>query len=564
MSTALAKQAPEESDAAEHENGTRPSKAQLVGWRAAELARETITRMVRWMTRHRAWTAAAIGGLWATIAVVRMLWPVPVGLADAGDGHHLMCQVGAAPVEPNMGGSSGYLHLHWPSHRYYGETCGVPSTGETYWSSQLILLRFTGWFGSMLGLPAGVDLRVLAVLCALLVGVGVGLLVLVLPPSLSPFKRILVAGLAGLVMVDSGIARFYASSYSEPAALLGLFLLCPALLWLLSRRRYTWGALLAVTGVGAFAVLAKTQMIVLLPALIVVLLLRPSLPEHWHATSPLKPVRGNRTLRRSRATHWLWVRAPALALIAALTVVGCANVAGQPKRYAEIHSYSQIFTTMLPMSPDPESDLRWFGLDPSLARGAGTNIYSPDTVAYDPAYAGFTEAVTDAKVAMFYLSHPGRLVKLLDTGLTGMAGYGTETYMANYPEDAGKPPYAKESRVAVISWFAGAYRAIPWFFVLQWLLVLAVSVSVVRRYRRSPRRQSIGVLGLFLLGSMTAQFWAVMMSDGKNEMFKHMMPADLLMFLTLPLLLAAWYQRRRNIADTDSGGPSTASTAAPN
>ncbi|WP_158895316.1 hypothetical protein [Amycolatopsis anabasis] len=390
----------------------------------------------------------------------------------------------------------------------------------------------------------------------MLVGIGVALWVLALPPSLCAPQRILVGCVVGLIMVDSGIARFYASPYTETAALLGVFLLCPALLWLLSQRRYTWGPLLAVAGIGTFTLVAKTQMISMWPALIVVLLLRPSLPARWHAG--LRTPRSRGPIRRSRLIHWLWVRLPALALALIVTTAAFGTMSSQPKRYSEINAYSQIFTTMLPMSPNPQNDLRWFGLDPALARGSGTNIYSSNTVAYEPAYQDFTEAVTEGKVAMFYLSQPGRFVKLVDTGMKGMAGYGTETYMANYPAEAGLAPYAKENRIAVITWMASVFRAVPWLFALQWLLVLLVCVTVARRSRRAPRRQSVGILGLVLLGALTTQFWAVMMSEGQNEIFKHMVVVDQMMFLTIPVLLTAWLQRRKShvLVNADAAGKS--------
>ncbi len=525
-----------------------PDPLLLVDWLRGRLDRMRAgkARLVLSLPRHRSLVAAITGLCWAAVSVARMLWPVPVGLGDAGDGARLLCQIGATPPAESMGFSNKYLNLAWAAHHYYGETCGVPSTGETYWSSQLILLRLSGWLGSLLGLHSAIDFRILAVLCSTLVGLGVMLLVLTLPFSLSLPQRVLVASVAGLVMVDSGIARFYASPYSEPAALLGVFLLCPALLWLLRQRRFTWGPLLAVSGLGAFAILAKTQMLSLLPALVTVLLLRPSLPPRWHIGIGRRRARRG-PVRRARSVHWLWVRTPALILVTGLSVVAVANMANQPKRYSEINAYSQIFSTMLPMSPDPANDLRWFGLDPSLARGSGTDIYSLDTVAYDPDYQQhFTESVSEARIAMFYLSQPGRLVKLVGAGLHGMVGYDTETYMANYPADSGFAPYAQESRFAVFAGLSSVYRAMPWLLVPQWLLLLVVFLVVTRRWRGTAGRQSIGIVGLFLLAGLSVQFWAVMMSDGENEIFKHMVVTDQMMFLALPVLLAAVLQRKKN------------------
>jgi hypothetical protein len=52
------------------------------------------------------------------------------------------------------------------------------------------------------------------------------------------------------------------------------------------------------------------------------------------------------------------------------------------------------------------------------------------------------------------------------------------------------------------------------------------------------------MLGLFLLTALSVQFWAIMMTEGNNEIFKHMIPVDLMMFLTVPAVLVCQLQRR--------------------
>jgi hypothetical protein len=157
-------------------------------------------------------------------------------------------------------------------------------------------------------------------------------------------------------------------------------------------------------------------------------------------------------------------------------------------------------------------------------------------------------------VVLFYLSQPGRLVKLADQGMRGMAGYGTEHYMASYPSTAGTPPYAQEHRLNVVFWLSWLYRSWPWLYALQWVLVAGVSITVLRWNRTALRRRSVGVLALFLLGGASLQFWAVMMSDGKNEIFKHMVSVDQMMFLSLVVVFVAWRQRRLTVVGVDPLG----------
>lgn len=492
----------------------------------ATRGRGAVRRMLLWMARNRTRTALVTGGVWAFLAVVRMTWPTPIGLADVGDGQPLMCQLGAAQGHVESPGA--FWQPFWPAHRYYGEACGVPGTGETYWSSQLVLLRITAWLGSALSLPAGVDLRVLGVLCAVLVGLGVALWMLAMPASVPTHARLAVASVVGLIMIDSGIARFYASPYPEPAALLGIMLLCPAMLWLFRQRRYTWGALLAVAGVGAFTMLSKTQMIGLWPVLCVVLLLRPSSPPRW---------------RHAHRGMWLR-RLPALALVAALSVVAVAHLANQPRRSAEVGAYGELFGMILPLSENPVADLAWFDLDPALVTGSGTNISSPDSVAYEPSYAGFTDKVTPARVVLFYLTHPGRLGKLADTGMQGMAAYNTETYMASHPAGAGVPPFTTDSRVTVSSWLFSIYEDIPGLVMLHWLAMLGLFLYLVLRRRGTSGRRALALLGLTVMATLTVQFWTVLLTGGTHEISRNMVIADLLLLLTVPVALAVVVRRR--------------------
>lgn len=489
---------------------------------------DTLRPATSWLRRHTTAAALLTGLVWGVVAAVRMLWPPAAGLADSGDGLRLMCQLGVAPGGQGTASPGAFWAPFWPDHRYFGEACGVPGTGETYTSSELILLRAAEWLGVLFGPSGGLDLRFLALLCAVLVGAGVALWMLALPSSVSMPARLLIACVVGLIMVDSGIARFYASPYSEPAALLGVMLLCPALLWLLRQRRYTWGALVAVAGLGAFAMLAKTQMVSVLPVLCVVLLLRPSMPARWRGTG-----------------SWWRVRLPALGLVGALVVLATVYLANQPKRYTEVGAYGELFDMILPLSQDPAGDLAWFDLDPSLAAGSGTTINSPDSVVYEPSYAGFADRVTPARIGLFYLTHPGRLGRLMDTGMRGMASYDTETYLASYSADSGMPAFTTDSRVPVVSWVFSIYRDVPALVMLHWLAMLALFLYATFGARGTGGHRPLGLLGLAIVAMLTTQFWTVLLTGGAHEISMNMVVTDLLLFMTVPVAIGVLAHRGR-------------------
>jgi hypothetical protein len=488
--------------------------------------RDALRSVMSWMRRNRTATALLTGAVWGVVTVVRMLWPPAVGLADSGDGLRLMCQLGVAPGGTATGSSGAFWEPFWVAHQYFGEGCGVPGTGETYVSSELVLLRAAEWLGVLFGPSGGFDLRLLALLCAVLVGAGVALWMVALPRTVSMPVRLLTACVVGLIMVDSGIARFYASPYAEPAALLGVMLLCPALLWLLRQRRYTWGALVAVAGLGAFTMLAKTQMVSVLPVLCVVLLLRPSMPERWRGTG-----------------SWWRLRLPALGVVGALAMLAATYLADQPERNTEVAAYGELFGMILPLSPDPAGDLAWFGLDPALAKGAGTSISSPDSVVYEPSYAGFADRVTPANIGLFYLTHPGRLGKLADVGMVGMAGYDTEKYLGSYSAGSGMPAFTTDSRIPVVSGVFSIYRDIPALIMLHWLAVLVFFLYLTFGARRTGGHRPLGLLGLVVVAMLTTQFWTVLLTDGAYEISRNMVVTDLLLFMTVPVAIAALAHR---------------------
>jgi hypothetical protein len=157
-----------------------------------------------------------------------------------------------------------------------------------------------------------------------------------------------------------------------------------------------------------------------------------------------------------------------------------------------------------------------------------------------PEYAGFTEQVTPAKVALFYLEHPGRLPHLGFAGLSGAAQYRPGPgYLANYPPDSGQLPNTAEHRLESVTGLFSLYAVAPGLLALHWLA--AILIFAIAAYRRSP----VGWTGLLLMTALVCQFWAVLLSEGMADLIKHMAVVDLITALTVPLGLALWVARRR-------------------
>ncbi|MGH3491830.1 MAG: hypothetical protein ACRDRL_24095 [Sciscionella sp.] len=484
-------------------------------------------RLRNLVERHPTGGALTMGSLGTAFMLVRMFLPSPIGLADQGDGHRLLCQLGLRNAVPWNASPAQYVYFSWLPHRYFGETCGANGTSQPYFSSALGLMRIAGWVTHALGFPGGLDLRALAVLCSVLVGVGVSWTIVEMRGAMLP--RLFTGLLLVVVLADSGIAPYFASPYSETVAIFGLLLLCPATLRLLRGRHHWMASMLSVVVIGAVVLTAKTQMLSFLPGLLLLLLVKPA-SRHDD--------QGHQADREGWLRTGIARRAAVLIACAGLVALSASYLSSAPPRFAELDSYDQVFGTILPHSPNKAADLRFFGLDPSLATGSGSNILSPNSVAAKPAYLGFTAKVTPTRIAEFYLTHPTRLFGLAGQGLEGAATYRLSDYLATYPPNAGEPPGSVEHRVELLTGVFSVLRAAPGLLALLWLAAL-IGFGVATR-----RRSAAGVLGLALTIGILVQFWAVMLTEAAAELIKHMIIVDYATALLLPVGVMAWLGRR--------------------
>jgi hypothetical protein len=128
---------------------------------------------------------------------------------------------------------------------------------------------------------------------------------------------------------------------------------------------------------------------------------------------------------------------------------------------------------------------------------------------------------------------------MADRGMVGMIN-GRASYLGNYPEGSGNLPYAKDCRVCLIS---GAYhlaKPVRWIvFPLLWGGSLGLGLWIATRRRINPGLRGTGVVLASVTLATLAQFWAVMFSDGSNDLDKHMIFAWYGTALLPGLLLAA-------------------------
>ncbi|WP_327357966.1 glycan biosynthesis hexose transferase WsfD [Streptomyces sp. NBC_01304] len=490
--------------------------------------------------RSHAKVALIFGGLACLAMLLRLFAGGAVGLADNGDGHRLICQLGLRPA-PMPDGVPGwaYANPYYEEFTWYGEACSAGGTGEPYLSTQALLLLGAKALTPLLGSEAALDLRALGILCALIFGVAIAVNFMVMPFAVW-LRGVVVIGMA-LVVLDSTIATYFISPLSEPAGLLGTLFLIAALFRMLRGRRTTVGAILLVAFAALWCIADKTQTASYLVGTLLALFLRPAhfpWAGHWvqrlrdagedaaGQKGPVRPSRLGAVLRRG----------PAALISVGLLAVTVQFQGMQARHLGEIYTFHQLFVEILPNSPTPRQDLADLGLDPNWERYSGKNILTAPLV-WSPEYEQMLHLRT-ADLVSFHLNHPDRLAGLADRGMVGLTRT-RASYLGNYLADSGAGPYAKECRVCLVQPLLTFMRPIRWFVFPPLVFGAAVFGAVTVFRRRSPLAARAGAAVVVVFAASTVvQFWAVMVTDGSNDLDKHMIFTLYGLTLMGPLLVA--------------------------
>ncbi|MDN3026031.1 hypothetical protein [Streptomyces sp. S.PB5] len=485
--------------------------------------------------------AAAAGAVWTVVMLLRLLLGGVVGMGDNGDAVRLLCPLGVVSDHPWNGEPSAHVYPTWVAHDWYGETCGAQGSGEQYYSSQQLVLALAKTLTPLLGLPGALDLRAAGLLLTLAFGAIIALLVVLLPGPL--WLRLAVTAGFGLIMCDSAFAGFFISPFSEPGALVGLLLLCPALLLLWRRPDSPVGGIVLTTVAVLFTITAKPQMISLLPVAVVALLWFPSASRKGK-----RPVPARGSGPRLRLGRWLAVRWPALIACVVLCGVTAGFAATQPKRLNLLVWYDAVFVEMLPNSPDPEGDLRALGADPRLVSATNSRMTDANSAARTPYWSDYQQNVTPAKIVLHFLKNPSRVVNMGARGVQAVS-HPTLGHLGSYPPHSGHSAYAKESRITVVTRVFDGFRAVPALIPLLWLGTITLGATLASRTwaRRSAR--AVGRMTVCVVLALLLQFWTVVLTEGASDLYKHMIFTDYLTALCMPLAaLCFWLLYRREHA----------------
>ena len=428
--------------------------------------------------------AGTLAAAAAAIVTTLMLPPI-VGLADNGDFDRVMLPAGLRSLE----GTFENRYFHWMQPRFAYAPRAADVSG--YRTSEIFLARAAVAASRVAGAPL-FDVRFLGAVHAAVLLLALGLLVAAGRDLVAPAQA-LAAILLVFFFTDPGYLAAFQSLYAQAASLPFLLLTAGVAAVGIRRGRLSGWTLPAYFLSAALFVTSKPQ------ESVQALLLAPlGVRLAWPGGS------------RAARTAGL-VFAAGLALLAGRYYASSQASSGWLTRY------NQLFFEILPNSPDPASDLRELGLDPSLARFARVTAWAPESPAHDPAVREFLEPRSGKRSPrMLYLRHPGRAVETIRRAAR-VSFQLHPPELGNYARESGAPPLARAR--GPWSDLRARLSGLPALFVLFGGTLIAVAAT----YLRASVAGRLFREGLAALVAMAAgAFVAASLGDWHVDIERHL------------------------------------------
>jgi len=460
---------------------------------------------------------AAVAGLLALLALglsTGLLLGSPVGAGDNGDGARLWCGAGLVPRTPD--GSSS-----WKGGVVLDFTTGAPACDDPLPSSALDVLRAVT--------PAGPGTWSLTTLGWTYLGVAVVAAAVAgwAASARGPWRATLLAAPL-LPAAEPAFGRFLISTFSEPAGLVGVFVLLVGVVTVAVTRRddraeRTVGLVLVAVG-GVLAATAKTGYVPVLAAAVLVCLVTPVGP------------RG----RRGRVPGA--VMAVALVAVAVGPIVDTAD--WQARHYATVNTVDVVFTTVLPEVG--HTALGPLGLPADAAQRSGQAYFprADESLPGTAAIAADPDGVRDAAWTEL-ASSPGALLRSVGVAVQATQGRAID-YLPSAPWTPATPAPALGGTSGPVGADTATMRAwlddmaVPWWpsAVLLAGVLAGVAGLVGPLRRRFPAATTVGRVGGLSAATSLALAVTAVLGDGYFEIAKHVWLAAYLVDTTAALLVA--------------------------
>ncbi len=456
-------------------------------------------------TRDRVLIGVVAGFAVALLVVlaIHLLTGSPLGVEDNGDGYRLFCGAGLRPDTLD-----GYAS--WEDGWVRSYTVGPPTCDDPVPSSALVIARATTLFTPHTWSPT-----VLGWTYAVLLGVVAGLGAWA--ASAAGRRRALAVAIPVLPLAAAAFSRFFISTYSEPAGLLGAVMMGVGVAAVLATRRHHHVArivALALTALGGLvATTAKVAYVPLLVAAVLVCVLTPV---------------GTRRPRRAGPLVGL-----VTVLLAVLPVT--AALQRQEQFYESANAHDLVFTTvLLELGPPAAAEL---GLPPEAVALTGNGFYNgpprPDGVAWWENAIVRHPGATHAAALAVLAEHPAAAARAVGVGLqaTTLADL---PYLNSAPASPSTPsvpsgnPGWSGARQPDLSRVLTDTRRPPWLPTV--LVIVALLAMATARWQGRAGRWSLAA-GL-AAGTALALVVVAVAGDGYFEIFKHVWLAAYLLALS--------------------------------
>ncbi|WP_326826808.1 hypothetical protein [Streptosporangium sp. NBC_01756] len=465
---------------------------------------------VRGTVRVAVSLAAAGGCVCAILRVTGLLSGRPIGAADNTDGIRLYRGAGLIPDTADR-------RSDWKNGVVVHFTRGAPSF-DPIPSAALKILR-----AAVRGHPEHWSLTRLGGTYALLTGAVAGAAAWALSAD-GPARPLALLPIL-LPLADRDFARFFISTYSEPAGLLAVAALLSGTAILAANRpvqRVERVVGLALTGGGGL--LAATTK---------------------NAYGPLLPLAAVVCAESGRIAGY----AVASAILGAAVRPVVTAQRWQSRVYHGVNTHNLIFTMLLPeLGPGATVAV---GLPPEAAAYSGHGSSDAEGVPLDPdAIPGWRAVIGDdpggaRNAAYRYLArHPAALARAVGVAMQATQGRGID-YLRDDPLPAGADIPKKVTPTGSMGHDGDALRAwldglpAPWHPSLLAALGIAIgSASLVGRPRSGLVHVLIRVAGVSAVGAVGVAALAVV-GDGYYEIAKHVWLSAYLLDVTAAALLGA-------------------------
>jgi hypothetical protein len=436
------------------------------------------------------------------ILTYQLFIPPIVGLADQGD---FVRTIGRFGYGPQHQGSLEYVYVE---PKYTPD----PQYRSPYWeqaNSEYLFVGAALLLNKLVSKDGALDITVAGFVHALAFMAAFARLLWVVRRARA---HALVWIVALVALTDVGYAVYWNSWYAEPASCIFFMLLLAEAVEIARACETSLAGILRWSLWSILWILAKPQ------------------------NAPIGLIVGLFTFRLAMWTDSKPARLVAAAGGCAMFACAAFNVLAMPVFGRQANTYGVIFSGILGDSKNPEADLRALGLDPQLAKYAGTGAWTSGTDFPQMAASGVLARVNTFTVLRFYLLRPARMWRRLH-GLLPVITFMRRTWYGNFEPAAGLPP-AAQSRAFTL-WSGFHEHVLP--FVNKWIVFALAGWPLFAawrwfRQRDVARRRRLELLTLLPVCCLAALFSAVY--GDAFDVIKHMYLFNLLLDTCMLYLVA--------------------------